>query len=102
MGVAASLILFTAGAVMRFAVSATSPDFNVRTVGAILMIVGGVGFLVSLIYWGTWGGFGTFRRERHVIRRQETSQPAAPPQAGTRQPYVGPAGYEEEEIRQLS
>ncbi len=58
MGVVFSLIMVAAGAIMRFAVTVTSTGFNIRTVGVILMIVGGVGFVVSLAFWSSWGGFG--------------------------------------------
>ena len=58
MGVAFSLILVAAGAIMRFAVSVTSTGFNIHMIGVILMIVGGVGFLTSLAFWSSWGGFG--------------------------------------------
>ncbi len=69
MGVGASLVLFAAGAVMRFAVSVSSTHFNVQTIGVILMIVGAVGFVVSLFFWSSWGGFGGgggYRRQRTV------------------------------------
>ena len=98
MGVAVSLLIFAAGAVMRFAVTATSPDFSVRTVGAILMIVGGMGFVVSLLFWGTWGGIGSVRRERRIVRRGPVSSQSP----GADQRYGGTSEYQEEEIRQLS
>jgi hypothetical protein len=66
MGVSSSLALFAIGAILRFAVSVSSTHFNVQTIGLILMIVGAVGFVVSLIFWSTWGGFGGYRRERTV------------------------------------
>jgi hypothetical protein len=40
------------------------------TVGVILLVIGGVGLLLSLIYWSSWGGFGTWRRDR-VVRRED-------------------------------
>ena len=58
MGAAFSLILVAAGAIMRFAVKVTSTGFNIHMIGVILMIVGGVGFLTSLAFWSSWGGFG--------------------------------------------
>jgi len=58
MGVAVSLILVAVGAVMRFAVTVTSTGFNLHTTGVILMIVGAVGFVVSLAFWSSWGGVG--------------------------------------------
>jgi hypothetical protein len=50
-------------------VSVTSTHFNLHTIGVILMIVGGVGFLLSLAFWSTWGGFGgsTGTRRRTTI-----------------------------------
>lgn len=58
MGVALSLILLAAGAIIRFAVSVTKTGFDIHMIGVILMIVGGVGFLTSLAFWSSWGGFG--------------------------------------------
>jgi uncharacterized membrane protein len=55
MGVAASLIAI--GAIMRFAVSVTSTGFNIHTIGLIPMIIGIVGLVLSLVFFGTWGGF---------------------------------------------
>jgi hypothetical protein len=66
MGVGSSLALFAVGAILRFAVSVSSTHFNLRTIGLILMIVGAVAFVVSLIFWSSWGGFGGYRRERTV------------------------------------
>jgi hypothetical protein len=73
-----SILLLAAGAVLRFAVSDTNDDVNLQTTGLILMIVGGIGLLVSLLR-GTWTGFST-TRERHVspdgstvVERERTS-----------------------------
>lgn len=68
MGVAFSLIVVAAGAVMRFAVSVTSSGFNIHMIGVILMIVGGVGFFTGLAFWSSWGGFGgSARRGRTTV-----------------------------------
>ena len=66
MGIATSLILFAVGAIMRFAVTATTTGFNLHAVGVILMIVAAVGFVVSIVFWGSWGGFGASRRQRET------------------------------------
>ena len=50
MGVGTSLVLFAVGAVLRFAVSVTTTGFNIHAIGVILMIVGGIGFLLSLAF----------------------------------------------------
>jgi hypothetical protein len=68
-GVATSIIVFAVGAILRFATTVTSNDFNLHTVGVILMIVGAVGFVVSLVFWASWGGFGGWNRSRTVYRR---------------------------------
>ena len=57
MGIALSLLLAAAGAIMRFAVTVQGHGFNVHTTGLILMAVGGVGVVLSLIFWSRWGGF---------------------------------------------
>ena len=50
MGISLSLILAAAGAVLIWAVNATIS-------GVILLIVGIVGFVSSLVFWTSWGGF---------------------------------------------
>lgn len=68
MGIGTSLVLFAVGAVLRFAVTVTTTGFNIHTIGVILMIVAAVGFVLSLAFWSSWGGFGgTYRRDRTVV-----------------------------------
>jgi hypothetical protein len=59
MGIASSLMVFAVGAILRFAVTANTTGFNIRTVGDILMIAAAVGFVLSIIFWTTWGSYGT-------------------------------------------
>ena len=58
MGISFSLLIAAAGAVLIWAVNATSSGFNIHTAGVILLVVGIIGFVVSLAFWSTWGGFG--------------------------------------------
>ena len=58
MGLSVSLLLTAAGAVLIWAVNATTSGINIHTVGIIMFIAGIVGFLVSLFFWSSWGGFG--------------------------------------------
>ena len=58
MGIAASLLMVTAGAIMRFAVTAKGHGFNVGTTGMVLMVVGAIGAVLSIVFWSSWGGFG--------------------------------------------
>jgi hypothetical protein len=68
MGIGTSIVVFAIGAILRFAVTVQTTGFNVHTIGVILMIVGAVGFVVSLFFWNSWGGFGgsSYRRSRVV------------------------------------
>jgi hypothetical protein len=75
MGIAISLLLIAVGAIMRFAVTVEGNGFNVGTAGMVLMIVGGIGAVLSIAFWASWGGFG--RRgpgtttQRTVVRERE-------------------------------
>jgi hypothetical protein len=71
MGISVSLFLIALGAILAFAVDATVSGLDIDTVGWILMVVGAVGFLLSLVFWASWGGFGN-RRETIVQDRRET------------------------------
>jgi len=59
MGIGVSLILIAVGAVLAFAVHVSTSGFNIHTVGYILLVVGIVGALISMMFWSTWGGFGS-------------------------------------------
>ena len=72
MGIGVSLFLVAVGAVLAFAVNATVSGLDLVTVGWILMIVGGIGALLSIIFWSTWGGVGGARRDTTVIQRDRT------------------------------
>jgi len=63
-GVVASILVFAVGAILDFAVTANTAQhgFDVRTVGVILMIVGAVGFAVSLVFFAVTS---TGQRRRH-------------------------------------
>jgi hypothetical protein len=40
-------------------VSAEVSGLDINAVGVILMIVGALGLVVSLVFWSSWGGFGS-------------------------------------------
>ncbi len=50
MGLGGSLILVAIGAILRWAISATTSGVNIHTIGLILLIVGGIGFVISLLW----------------------------------------------------
>jgi hypothetical protein len=59
MGISVSLVFIAAGAILKWAVTATTSGINLNTVGVVLMIVGAVGLVLSLVFWSSWGGFGS-------------------------------------------
>ena len=67
MGIGVSLLLLAIGAILTFAVEVTTEGFNLNTMGIILMIVGGIGLLFSMFFWGSWG---PDRREERVVTRE--------------------------------
>jgi len=68
MGVGTSLVLVAVGAILRFAISVTASGIDIHTIGVILMVIGGIGFVISLFFWTSWGGFGGggYHRQRRV------------------------------------
>ena len=48
MSIGASIFLFAAGAILRYAITAEVSGIDIATVGTILMIAGVIGLLVSL------------------------------------------------------
>jgi Domain of unknown function (DUF6458) len=68
MGLGVGLFLVAIGAVLAFAVNVTTNGaVDIHTVGYILMAVGGVGILLSLIFWSSWAGPGYFSRRRTMV-----------------------------------
>jgi hypothetical protein len=57
MGLTVSILFIAAGAILKWAVTASISGINLETVGTILFIVGIVGALLSLAFWSSWGGF---------------------------------------------
>lgn len=58
MGISLSLFLIAAGAVLAWAVNAEVSGIDVQAAGVILVVVGIIGFIASLVFWSSWGGFG--------------------------------------------
>jgi hypothetical protein len=71
MGIGVSIFLIAVGAILKFAVNATTSGVDLQTVGVILMIVGAIGLLASLIFWSSWGGFGSRGRGDVYVRDRE-------------------------------
>lgn len=99
MGVATSIVIFAIGAILDFATNVHSSSFNIQTIGVILMAVGAVGFVVSLFFWASWGGFGGFQRRRTVYRDGAYRDDLARPGVGPRYGSAGDRQVIEEEQR---
>src|SRR6476619_2312345 len=48
--IATAIFLIAIGAILRYAINVTSDVINIQTVGLILMIAGGAGLALSLLY----------------------------------------------------
>jgi Domain of unknown function (DUF6458) len=66
MTIGTSLVLIAAGAILRYAVTASVEGINLQTVGLVLMIVGIVGLVLSLLWMGVWSR----RREAPPVERE--------------------------------
>jgi hypothetical protein len=72
MGLGASLFLIAIGAILVWGVTGEVAGADVDAIGVILMIVGGIGIVLSMLFWSSWGGpgyFGGRRRETYVEDR---------------------------------
>jgi hypothetical protein len=58
MGISLSIFLIATGAILAWAVSVEVSGIDVQVAGVILLVVGVIGFLTSLVFWSSWGGFG--------------------------------------------
>ena len=68
MGIGTSIFLIAVGAILKFAVTASVAGIKLQTVGVILMVVGGIGLLVSLIFL-TRADRGTVVHRDRVVER---------------------------------
>ena len=71
MGIGSSLFLIAVGAILYFAVDADISGLEISTVGIILMIIGIIGLVISLFFFGGWRGHRTVVEERPVARGRE-------------------------------
>lgn len=53
-----SLVLIAVGAILAWAVSYSVAGIDIRAVGAILIVVGTLGLLMSLLFWTSFAPFG--------------------------------------------
>ena len=76
MPLGSSLLLIAVGAILRYAISAAVTGVSLPTIGLILMIVGGAGLILTLLYMLMWA---PARRadlvNRDVIERDPRERP---------------------------
>lgn len=72
-----SIFLIAVGAILRYAVTATTSGISLPTVGLILMLVGIAGLLLSLLYMTAWSSRRGVVRER-VVERDPYEEPPLP------------------------
>ena len=65
MGLGVGIFLIAVGAILTFAVNASTSGVNIDAVGVILIVVGLVAILLDLVLWSSWGP-GIARRRRYV------------------------------------
>jgi hypothetical protein len=58
MGIPVSLILIAAGAILTWGVTNEPSGLNLDAIGVVLMVVGIVGFILTLMLWRSWWGPG--------------------------------------------
>ena len=102
MGLGTSIFLIAVGAILKYAVTAQNENVDIQAVGVILMVVGIAGACLSLFFWSSWGGFGTYGRTRTAVYDDAPPAVPAPPvyddgqvigETPTGRPVVAQPGY---------
>jgi len=75
MGIGTSILLIAIGAILKFAVTVSTSGFNINTIGVILMIVGGVGLVLSLLWMTMWADRWRRPRTTYVEREVPPTEP---------------------------
>jgi hypothetical protein len=66
MGLPVSLILIAAGAILTWGVTDEPSGLNLDAIGVILMVIGLVGFILTLLLWQSWWGPGSWSRATYA------------------------------------
>jgi hypothetical protein len=65
-GLPISLVVIASGAILTWGVTDEPSGLNLDAIGAILMVIGIVGFILTLLLWQSWWGPGYFSRATYV------------------------------------
>jgi hypothetical protein len=66
MGLPVSLILIAAGAILAWGVTDEPSGLNLDAIGVILIVIGIIGFILTLLLWQSWWGPGYYNRATYV------------------------------------
>jgi hypothetical protein len=66
MGLGVSLLLVAAGAILAWGITNEPSGLDLDAIGVILIVIGIVGFILSMLLWRTWWGPGYFTRSTYV------------------------------------
>jgi len=66
MGLPVSLILIAAGAILAWGVTDEPSGLNLDAIGVILIVIGIIGFILTLLLWQSWWGPGYYNRSTYV------------------------------------
>jgi hypothetical protein len=70
MGIGVSLFLIAVGAILAWAVNVTTSGLDINLVGVILMVIGGLGLLLSLLFWSSFSPYGRGRDQQTTVVRE--------------------------------
>lgn len=66
MGLGVSLLLVAAGAILVWGITDEPSGLDLDAIGVILIVIGIIGFVLSLLLWRSWWGPGYFTRSTYV------------------------------------
>jgi hypothetical protein len=66
MGIPVSLLLIAGGAILTWGITDEPSGLNLDAIGVILMVVGIIGFVLTLMLWRSWWGPGYWSRAAYV------------------------------------
>ncbi len=75
--IATAIFLIAIGAILRYAINVNTDVINIQTVGLILMIAGGAGLALSLLYELVQQGGPQGQRRGYRLEAGTTTPPAA-------------------------
>jgi hypothetical protein len=83
MGLGVSLVLVAAGAILVWGVTDEPSGLDLDAIGVILIVIGIIGFVLSMLMWRSWWGPGYYggrqRRATYVEEEQPPPVDGPPP-----------------------